>query len=174
MILTYRGHTPDIGPGCFLAESADVIGDVTIGADSSVWFGAAIRGDYEPIAIGCRTNVQDNVTIHCDETHPTVIGDDVSIGHNAVVHGATLENRVLVGMGAVVLDGAVIGEGSIVGAGAVVTKNTVVPPGSLVLGTPGRSSSPAWTLMPKATCKTPKTMWIGRKHIWRRERIHKP
>ena len=138
MILTFKGARPAIGPGCYLAENAAVIGDVTIGADSSVWFGASIRGDYMPITIGSRTNVQDNVTIHCDETHPTVIGDDVSIGHNAVVHGATLENRVLVGMGAVVLDGAVIGEGSIVGAGAVVTKNTIVPPGSLVLGTPGK------------------------------------
>ena len=138
MILTFKGVRPQIGPDCYLAESAAVIGDVTVGADRSVWFGASIRGDYEPIVIGSRSNVQDNATIHCDESHPTVIGNDVSIGHNAVVHGATLEDKVLVGMGAVVLDGAVIGAGSIVGAGAVVTKNTVVPPGSLVLGTPGK------------------------------------
>ena len=138
MILTFKGVRPQIGPDCYVAESAAVIGDVTIGADSSVWFGASVRGDYMPITIGSRTNVQDNATIHCDESHPTVIGNDVSIGHNAVVHGATLEDKVLVGMGAVVLDGAVIGAGSIVGAGAVVTKNTVVPPGSLVLGTPGK------------------------------------
>ena len=138
MILTYKGVRPALGAGSFVAGNAAVIGNVTVGAESSVWFGAAVRGDYEPITIGSRTNVQDNATIHCDAGHPTVIGDDVSIGHNAVVHGATLEDRVLVGMGAVVLDGAVIGAGSIIGAGAVVTKGTVVPPGSLVLGTPGK------------------------------------
>ncbi|MCD7749217.1 MAG: gamma carbonic anhydrase family protein [Oscillospiraceae bacterium] len=138
MQLSYNGKNPAIGRGCFVAETAAVIGDVTIGEDSSVWYGAAVRGDYEPITIGCRTNIQDNATIHNDMGNPVVIGDDVSVGHNAVVHGATLENGVLVGMGAVVLDKAVVGEGSLIAAGAVVTKGTVIPPNSLVIGIPAK------------------------------------
>jgi carbonic anhydrase/acetyltransferase-like protein (isoleucine patch superfamily) len=121
-----------------VADNAAVIGSVTMGDDSSVWFGAAVRGDSDSIAIGCRTNIQDNATIHNDEGQPVVIGNDVSIGHNAVIHGATLDDGVLVGMGAVVLDGAVIGQGSLIAAGAVVTKGSIIPPNSLVMGTPGK------------------------------------
>ncbi len=138
MLLDYEGQGPKLGERCFVAENAAVIGNVTMGDDCSVWFGASIRADFEPIAIGSRTNIQDNATIHNDLGNPVTIGDDVSIGHNAVVHGATLENGALVGMGAVVLDNAVIGEGSIVGAGAVVTKGTVIPPNSLVMGVPAK------------------------------------
>jgi carbonic anhydrase/acetyltransferase-like protein (isoleucine patch superfamily) len=127
-----------LGENCFVAENAAVIGQVTMGADCSVWFGAAIRGDSETITIGSRTNIQDNATIHNNEGHPVVIGDDVSIGHNAVVHGARLDDGVLVGMGAVVLDDAQIGRDSLIAAGAVVTKGSIIPPNSLVMGTPGK------------------------------------
>ena len=138
MLITYREKTPRVGARCYVAETAAVIGDVTLGADCSVWFGASVRGDADTITVGDRTNIQDNVTIHCSAGEPTVIGAGVSIGHNAVVHSATLEDGVLVGMGAVVLDGAVVGEGSIIGAGAVVTKGSVIPPKSLVMGVPGK------------------------------------
>lgn len=138
MILNYGNRRPELGERCFVAENAAVVGGVIMGDDCSVWFGASIRGDSDPITIGDRTNIQDNATIHCSDGFPVVIGSDVSIGHNAVVHSATLEDRVLVGMGAVVLDGAVVGEGSVVGAGAVVTKGSVIPPLSLVMGVPGK------------------------------------
>ncbi len=138
MTQSFAGKTPRLGPGCFIAENAAVIGDVTVGEDSSIWFGAVIRGDSSPIVIGRRTNIQDNATIHNNEDSPVTIGDDVSVGHNAVVHGAALGDGVLIGMGAVVLDHAVIGTGSIVAAGAVVTGGAVIPPNSLVAGVPGR------------------------------------
>ncbi len=138
MIVTYKGKTPEVDGSAFVAENATLIGDVTVGEDSSVWFGAVLRGDNEPIRVGKRTSVQDNATLHCDPGHPLTIGDDVTVGHNAVVHGCTVENGALIGMGAVVLDDAVVGEYSIVGAGAVVTARTVIPPCSLVLGTPAR------------------------------------
>ena len=156
--------TPALGERCFLADNAAVIGAVTLGDDSSVWFGAVIRGDSEPITIGKRSNIQDNVTIHNDAGGPVVIGDDVSIGHNAVVHGAVIENGVLVGMGAIVLDHAVIGEGSIVAAGAVVTKGTVVPPNSLVMGVPAkvvRTIEPGSNLENAAIYVERKNRYIG-------------
>lgn len=138
MILPYKDKRPVLGSRCFVAENAAVIGQVSMGDDCSVWHGASIRGDFESITIGDRTNIQDNATIHNDFDRPVVIGNDVSIGHNAVVHSATLGDGVLVGMGAVVLDLAVVGEGSLIGAGAVVTKGTVIPPNSLVMGIPGK------------------------------------
>lgn len=138
MIGNYADKTPKFGERCFVAENAAVIGEVAMGNDCSVWFGAAVRADFESITIGDRTNIQDNVTIHNDFDRPVTIGSDVSIGHNAVVHSAILEDGVLIGMGAVVLDNAVIGAGSIVGAGAVVTKGTIIPPNSLVMGIPAK------------------------------------
>lgn len=138
MLLPYGGKTPVTGERCYIAPTAAVIGDVSMADDVSVWFGAAIRGDSAPITIGEGSNIQDNVTVHCSEEEPTVIGQRVSVGHNAVVHSATLEDDVLVGMGAVVLNNAVVGAGSIVGAGAVVTKGTKIPPRSLVMGIPAR------------------------------------
>ena len=117
MIITYQGKTPSVDPTAFIAPNATLIGDVTIGPDASVWFGAVLRGDNEPIVVGRGSNVQDNATLHCDPGHPLTIGEDVTIGHNAVVHGCTVGNGVLVGMGAVVLDEAVLGDWSIVGAG---------------------------------------------------------
>lgn len=138
MLKNYKNKAPELGAGCFVAENAALIGAVTLGDDSSVWYGAVLRADSEPITVGRRSNIQDNVTIHNNTGHPVCIGDDVSVGHNAVVHGATLEDGCLIGMGAVVLDEAVIGEGSIVGAGAVVTKGMKVPANSLVMGIPAR------------------------------------
>ena len=138
MIQRFGNKTPVLGEGCYVSESAAVIGDVELGADASVWFGASVRGDSAPIRVGSRTNIQDNATIHCTDGMPAVLGDRVSVGHNAVVHSAVVEDDALVGMGAVVLDGAVIGRGSIVAAGAVVTKGTQIPPYSLVMGIPGR------------------------------------
>lgn len=138
MLLPYGGKTPVTGERCYIAPTAAVIGDVSMADDVSVWFGAAIRGDSAPITIGEGSNIQDNVTVHCSEGEPTVIGQRVSVGHNAVVHSATLEDDVLVGMGAVVLNNAVVGAGSIVGAGAVVTKGTKIPPRSLVMGIPAK------------------------------------
>ena len=138
MLMTLLGKTPEIGRNCFVADSAALIGDVTVGDDSSVWFGAVIRGDSEPICIGRRTSIQDNATIHCDDGYPTTIGDDVTVGHNAIVHGATLADGSRVGMGAIVMNGAVIGAGSTVAAGAVVTQGTVVPPCSMVAGIPAK------------------------------------
>ncbi|MDH3733971.1 MAG: gamma carbonic anhydrase family protein [Gemmatimonadota bacterium] len=129
---------PSIASSAFVAPSADVIGDVTIGADSSVWYGCVIRGDIAPITIGSRTNVQDLTLIHVDRDTPTVIGDAVGIGHRAIIHGCTLEDGCLIGMGAIVLSHAVVGRGSVIAAGALVTEGMVVPPESLVVGMPGR------------------------------------
>lgn len=127
-----------IDPTAFVAPTATLLGDVTVGPQSSVWFGAVVRADVAPITIGARTNIQDGAILHADEDEPCVIGDGVTVGHGAVIHSCTVEDDCLIGIRAVVLDRAVIGRGSIVGAGAVVTVDTVVPPGSLVLGIPAR------------------------------------
>lgn len=138
MLKNYKEKKPIISDSCFVAENASVIGDVKIGAQSSVWFGAVIRGDYDSITIGENCNVQDNCVLHTTDDLPIKIGDNVSVGHAAIVHGATIEDNVLVGMGAVILNGAKIGENSIIGAGAVCTENMVVPKGSVVVGIPGK------------------------------------
>jgi carbonic anhydrase/acetyltransferase-like protein (isoleucine patch superfamily) len=116
-----------------------VLGDVVIEADSSVWFLSIVRGDVNAIRIGSRTNIQDLCVLHVThDTHQLIIGDDVTVGHRVVLHGCTIKDRVLVGMGAILMDGAVIGDDSIIGAGALITEGAVVPPGSLILGSPGR------------------------------------
>ena len=139
MIRTYQGIRPTIPPSCFVEDTAVVIGDVVMGEDCSVWFNAVIRGDVHYIRIGDRTNVQDLCMLHVThDTHPLIIGNEVTIGHHVVLHGCTIKDRVLVGMGAIVMDGAVIGEDSVVGAGALVTEGTIVPPKSVILGSPGR------------------------------------
>jgi carbonic anhydrase/acetyltransferase-like protein (isoleucine patch superfamily) len=123
----------------YVDVSAQVIGDVEIGADSSVWMNAVVRGDVNTIRIGQRSNVQDGTVVHVmHETHPTRIGDDVTIGHAAIVHGCTIGNRVLIGMGATILNGAVIGDDTIVAAGTLVTEGAVIPSRSLVMGSPGK------------------------------------
>ena len=143
MLASFLGRTPRVGRDVYVSDTAAVVGDVALGAGASVWFGASLRGDVNWIAVGPGSNVQDNATVHVSRgTHPCRIGAGVTVGHNAVVHGCTVEDDCLVGMGAVVLDGAVIGAGSIVGAGALVTMNAVVPPRSLVLGSPARVVRP--------------------------------
>ncbi|MBX9660057.1 MAG: gamma carbonic anhydrase family protein [Nitrospiraceae bacterium] len=139
MIRTFQGIKPTIPDSCFIEDTAVVIGDVVLGEDCSVWFNAVIRGDVNHIRIGNRTNVQDLCMLHVThDTHPLIIGNEVTIGHSVVLHGCTIKDRVLVGMGAIVMDGAVIGEDSVVGAGALVVEGTVVPPKSVILGSPGR------------------------------------
>lgn len=138
MIAPFQGVAPEIEQGVFIAETAAVIGDVRIGPDSSVWFGAVVRGDAAPIRIGAGTNVQDNATLHTDEGRPLTVGNNVTIGHNAVVHCAAVGDNTLIGMGAVLLDGAVIGKNCVVGAGAVVRQNHRVPDGSLLVGVPAK------------------------------------
>ncbi len=135
----HRGFLPTrlaIDPTAFIAPGAVLVGDVTIGPDASVWYGCVVRGDIEPIVIGARTNVQDGSVIHVDENQPTVIGADVTIGHRCVIHGATLEDGCLIGMGAVVLSGARIGAGALIAAGALVREGFVAPPRSLCVGVP--------------------------------------
>lgn len=139
MLRPFLGRAPVVDPTAFVDHSAQVIGDVEIGAESSVWMNAVLRGDVNTIRIGRRTNVQDGSVVHVmHDTHPTAIGDDVTIGHGAIVHGCTVGNRVLVGMGAILLNGASIGDDAIVAAGALVTEGAVVPPRSLVMGAPAR------------------------------------
>lgn len=143
MILPHRGRNPKIADSVWVAPSADIIGDVVIGEESSIWFQVVIRGDVHSIRIGNRTNIQDHSMLHCTRvTSPLNIGDDVTVGHQVTLHGCTLGNRILVGMGAVLLDDCVIGDDCIVGAGALVTKGTVVPPGSLVVGSPAKVARP--------------------------------
>jgi len=139
MLRSYRSIHPTVHSSAFVDVSAQVIGDVHLGAESSVWMNVVVRGDVHSIRIGARTNIQDLTMVHVmRETHPTVIGDNVTIGHNAVVHGCTIEDRCLIGMGAILLNGCVIGTGSIVAAGTLVPEGMVVPPGSMVMGLPGK------------------------------------
>ncbi|MFF8731434.1 gamma carbonic anhydrase family protein [Streptomyces sp. NPDC015171] len=138
LIVGIGGNEPRIDPDVFVAPTASVIGDVTLRAGASVWYGAVVRGDVEKITVGAQANVQDNVTLHADPGFPVSIGERVSVGHNAVVHGATVEDDCLIGMGATVLNGAVIGAGSLVAAQALVPQGMVVPPGSLVAGVPAK------------------------------------
>ncbi len=138
-VAAYEGRSPRIASSAFLAEGSVVVGDVEIGDASSLWFGTVVRGDVNHVRIGARTNVQDLSVVHVTTgTHPTVIGDDVTVGHRAVLHGCTIRDRCLVGIGAIVLDGAVVGPDAMVGAGALVPPGMVVPPGTLVLGAPAR------------------------------------
>jgi len=120
------------------APNATMVGKVTVGSDVGIWFGAVIRADKDRIVIGDRSNIQDNCVVHTSAGFPTTLGSDVSVGHGAILHGCTIKDRVLVGMGAIVLNGAVVGEDSLIGAGAVVTEGMQVPPGSVVLGVPGK------------------------------------
>ena len=139
MITNYLEKIPNIDPEAVIFKTADVIGDVTIGAESGIWFGAVVRGDVNSIKIGKRTNIQDNATIHVTTAlYPTVIGDDVTVGHNAVIHGSIIADNVLIGMGAVVLDGCKIGKNSIIAANSVLLGGTEIPEGVLVAGNPAK------------------------------------
>jgi len=144
MFREYCGVEPKIGKNCFIAETAAVVGKVTMGDNCSIWYGAVLRGDVNSITIGDRTNIQDNATVHVTGgTGPTVIGNDVSVGHNACVHGCTIKDGALIGMGSTVLDGAVVGEGAIVAAGALVLQHTVIPPHEIWGGVPAKYIKPA-------------------------------
>jgi len=138
LILPIRGRAPALHPECWVAPTASVIGQVTLGARASVWYGATLRAEAEPIEIGSGTNIQDGVTVHVDPEFPVTIGAGVSVGHNAVLHGCVIEDGALIGMGAVVLNGATVGQGSLVAAGALVAQGVVVPPRSLVAGVPAK------------------------------------
>ena len=146
MLITLRGKTPQVSPEAFVAETAALIGDVTVGADSSVWFGAVVRGDNEPIKVGKGTSIQDNAVLHTEKGHPLTIGDNVTVGHGAIVHCSSVGSNCLIGMGAILLDGAVIGDHCIIGAGAVVKENAVVPAGTMMVGVPAK---PVRTLAPE-------------------------
>ena len=136
MIYPYMGIYPRIHPSVFMTEDVLVIGDVRIAEDANIWFGSVIRGDVNKVEIGARTNIQDNCTVHTDLDKPTVIGDDVTVGHNAIVHGCTVENLCLIGIGAVVLNDARIKTGTVVAAGSVVRERQTVGPNQLVAGSP--------------------------------------
>ncbi len=137
------GVRPVIGRDVFVADNATVIGDVHLGDEAGVWFGAVLRGDYFPIRIGARSNVQDNAVVHITAGKAaTTIGEDVTIGHSAVIHGCTIGNRCLVGMGSIVLDGAVVGDDCFIAAGSLVTPGTVIPPRSFVMGRPAKVVRP--------------------------------
>lgn len=137
-VLSVAGRTPDIDPTAFVAHGARVIGSVRLAEGASVWYNAVLRADSDSITVGAGSNIQDNVSVHVDAGHPVVIGANVSVGHNAVVHGCTIDDGALIGMGATVLSGARIGAGCLVAAGAVVLEGTDVPAGSLVAGVPAK------------------------------------
>jgi carbonic anhydrase/acetyltransferase-like protein (isoleucine patch superfamily) len=136
------GRQPQVADDAWIAPSAELIGDVRLAALASVWFGAVIRADNTPILIGARTNVQEGALLHSDPGAPCTLGDDVTVGHHAILHGCTIGDRVLIGMGATVLNRAMIGEDCLVGAGALVTEGKVFPPGQLIVGSPARAVRP--------------------------------
>jgi carbonic anhydrase/acetyltransferase-like protein (isoleucine patch superfamily) len=139
MLRPFRGISPRVAPSAFIDASAQIIGDVEIGDESSVWMCAVVRGDVHWIRIGRRSNIQDGAVVHAmTGTHPTAIGDNVTVGHAAVIHGCTVESQVLVGIGAILLNGCHVGAGSIVAAGTLITEGMKVPPKSLVMGSPGK------------------------------------
>lgn len=135
---TFLRKQPTIGSNVYIASTAVVLGDVTLGAHSSVWYNAVLRGDINRIVVGEYSNIQDNAVLHLADDYPCILGRYVTVGHSAIVHACTVEDECLIGMGATILDGAVIGAQSIIGANALVTQGTVVPPGSMVLGSPAK------------------------------------
>jgi carbonic anhydrase/acetyltransferase-like protein (isoleucine patch superfamily) len=142
-VVAFNGVKPTLGADVFIADTARVIGRVTLGAGVSVWYGTVVRGDVHDISIGARTNLQDLTMVHVTTgRYGTFVGEDVTVGHRAVLHGCRIGDRVLIGMGAIVLDGAVIGDEAMVGAGALVTPNTMIPPGMLALGSPAKVVRP--------------------------------
>ena len=151
---------PEVHDSCFVHKTAVIIGNVTIGKNSGIWPNAVIRGDQNSIFIGDNSNVQDNCVIHVDDVNSTKIGNNVSLGHGAVVHGATIEDNVIIGMKAVVLNGSVIGHGSIIAAGALVKEKAIIPPNSLVVGVPGKIARENDTALQEYAMKNAQT-YIG-------------
>lgn len=140
--MTSYNKIPNIASTALIALQSVIVGDVTVGEDSSIFYYSVLRGDDAPITVGCGTNIQENCTIHASANTPTIIGDRVTIGHNAVIHACTIGDETLVGMGAVILDGAVIGRRCLIAAGSLVTKNTVIPDGMMVMGSPAKVNRP--------------------------------
>lgn len=138
MIKAYKGNTPEIKDSCFIAENATVIGQVKINDNANIWYGTVIRSDMSYTTIGANTNIQDNTSVHNDFDTPTEIGDNVTIGHNCVIHGCKINNNVLIGMGSVILNNAEIGENTIIGAGSLVTQGKKIPGGVLCIGSPAK------------------------------------
>ena len=139
MIKPYKGIHPKIHATVFIVESAIIIGDVEVGEYSSIWFNSVVRGDVHYIRIGDRTNIQDLCMLHVTkDTHPLILGNEITVGHSVTLHGCTIKDRCLIGMGAVILDGAVVGEDCIIGAGALVTEGSIIPPGTLAFGSPAK------------------------------------
>lgn len=142
IIKTINGKTPEFGKNCFIAENATIVGEVSMGNQCSIWFNVVVRGDVNYIKLGDKVNVQDGAIVHCTyQKSPTIIGNNVSIGHNAIVHGCTVHDNVLIGMGSIVMDDCIIESNSIIAAGAVVTKGTRVPSGSVFAGIPAKKIS---------------------------------
>lgn len=136
MLIEYEGITPNVHSSAFVAPGAMIIGDVRIGEESSIWFNCVLRGDLEPIHIGCRTNIQDGTVIHMDKEIPCIIGDDVTVGHGAILHSCTIDNEALIGMGAILLTGCKIGKQAIVAAGTLVREGQEIPSGTIAMGVP--------------------------------------
>jgi carbonic anhydrase/acetyltransferase-like protein (isoleucine patch superfamily) len=137
-IYEFKGKSPKISENCFIAESSDIIGDVQIGSDASIWFGTVIRGDLDPIKVGTNSNVQENSSLHTTHGIPLTVGDNVTIGHSVTLHSCVVEDNCLIGMGSTILDKAVIGAGSLVAAGSVVTPGKKFPPNSMIKGAPAK------------------------------------
>src|SRR5438270_6076206 len=143
MIRAYRGKRPEIAASAYIDPAAVIIGDVVVGADSSVWPCSVVRGDVHYIRIGARTNIQDGCVLHVmRDEYPLILGDDVTIGHSVTLHGCTIESRCLIGMGAILLNGVLVGGGRLVAAGTLITERTVIPPGSLLMGSAGKVKRP--------------------------------
>jgi carbonic anhydrase/acetyltransferase-like protein (isoleucine patch superfamily) len=168
VIRGYRGIRPKVGGRAFVDVSAQVIGDVEIGEDASVWMNAVVRGDVNRIRIGARANIQDNCVLHVTRVHPTVVGEEVTVAHSVALHGCTVERRCLIGIGAVVLNGAVVEQESIVAAGSLVPEGMHVPPGSVVMGTPATVRRPV-SEKERAELATYAENYVGYKETYRAE-----
>ncbi|ATY31606.1 gamma carbonic anhydrase family protein [Sphingomonas psychrotolerans] len=162
------GRQPRIAPDAWVAPSADLIGDVQLAERVSVWFGAVIRADNTQILIGARTNIQDGAMLHSDPGAPCTLGEDVTVGHHAILHGCTIGDRVLVGMGAIILNRAVIGEDCLIGAGALVTEGKTFPPGHLIMGSPARAVRPLDDVQ-KAMLKASAALYAAKQREYARE-----
>lgn len=138
MLIEWKGKKPKISPNTFIAEGTQIIGDVILEENVSIWYNAVLRGDLTYIQVGEGSNIQDNATVHVETNKPAIIGKNVTVGHNAIIHACTIEDNVLIGMGAIILNGAYIGKNSLIGAGTIVTENKMIPEGSLVIGVPGK------------------------------------
>lgn len=167
MIKDLKDKKTKIHKETFVAESADVLGDVTIGKGSSIWYGSVVRGDMSYVRIGEYTNVQDNATVHVDTNQSCEIGDYTTIGHNAVAHGCKIGNNCLIGMGSIILNGAVIGDNCIIGAGSLITEGTTIPPNSLVIGSPGKVRRQ----VSGDEIKTVKYNAVRYEELWRNEHV---